>query len=144
MLPYKCGPTEALGFTKRGAELCIKAMGSSKAPTEGFRTESSNGGISNGGSHITAGTTPRKKHLRAMDVGCSVGGVTFELTKGFDEVRKEGLVSINRAALPTKKYQLRTPGLGLSKVLIMVCLLLLQCEWRVKSTDRCLDCVDYK
>ena len=75
VLPYKCGPTEALGFTKRCADLCIEAMGSSQASIEAH----TNGGSTNGGSQPTEGTS-RKLPLRAMDVGCSVGGVTFELT----------------------------------------------------------------
>lgn len=34
------------------------------------------------------GMTSNRPLLRAMGVGCSVGGVTFELTRVFDEVRQ--------------------------------------------------------
>ena len=110
VLPYKCGPTEALGFTKRCAELCIKAMGSSKASTEGFPNGvTTNGvginggitnkGISNGRRHMEL--MPQEQPLRAMDVGCSVGGVTFELTKYFDEVKHEGLLASHHYSVCT-------------------------------------------
>lgn len=78
VLPYECGPREALAFTKRCADLCINAMGSSEASTEG----KADGEITN-----MAGMS-RRQPLRAIDVGCAVGGVTFELTRGFDEVKK--------------------------------------------------------
>lgn len=65
MLPYECGPTQALGFTKRCADLCIEAMGSENLTEKG--------------------TSP-KRPLRAIDVGCAVGGSSFELTRGFEEV----------------------------------------------------------
>lgn len=76
MLPYECGPREALAFTKRCADLCINAMGTSEASIEGE---------ANGGSQTKAGTS-RKQPLRAIDVGCAVGGVTLELTRRFQEV----------------------------------------------------------
>lgn len=78
MLPYECGPREALAFTKRCADLCINAMGSSEASTEGK---------ADGGGQTKAGMS-RKQPLRAIDVGCAVGGVTLELTRGFHEVKK--------------------------------------------------------
>ena len=77
MLPYECGPREALAFTKRCADLCINAMGVSEVSIEGE---------ADGGSQTKAGTS-RKQHLRAIDVGCAVGGVTLELTRRFHEVK---------------------------------------------------------
>lgn len=41
-----------------------------------------------GGQELEAGTSSGKRPLRALDVGCSVGGITFELTRAFDEVRE--------------------------------------------------------
>lgn len=55
-MPYSFGPKEALNFPRRTAELCIHASTSK-----------------------TSGT-------RALDIGCSVGGSSFELGQHFDEV----------------------------------------------------------
>lgn len=41
------------------------------------------------GEEVEAGVS-LKRPLRAMDVGCAVGGIAFELTRSFDEVRGEG------------------------------------------------------
>lgn len=42
-----------------------------------------------GGGQELQAETSRKRPLRALDVGCSVGGIAFELTQAFDEVRGE-------------------------------------------------------
>eukprot|EP00904_Undaria_pinnatifida_P006127 jgi/Undpi1/2644/HiC_scaffold_13.g06022.m1 len=123
VMPFKCGPMADLEFTKRGADLCIKAMGSSEAVTEGpangrtkvqankhsegptngqfeghanghteghanGHTEGQTNGHAEGhaNGHTEVSKPTSKQPLRALDVGCSVGGVTFELTKGFEEV----------------------------------------------------------
>lgn len=70
-MPHKCGPVEALGFPRRCADLCIEAIAARPSPKDESKIVTS------------SGTCP----LRAIDVGCAVGGVTFELTRAFDEVR---------------------------------------------------------
>lgn len=72
VLPYEWGPKEALNFPRRCAELCTEAV---------VDMSGEGGGISK------PGMKSSRPLLRAMDVGCSVGGVTFELTRMFDEVR---------------------------------------------------------
>lgn len=69
VLPYDCAPKEALGFPRRCAQLCIAA-------------------IAKGEPDISKGGTRANRTLRAIDVGCSVGGATFELTRAIDEVRE--------------------------------------------------------
>jgi SAM-dependent methyltransferase len=56
-MPYAFGPHDALNFTSRTALLCSK-----------FRSKA------------------KGKMSRVLDIGCSVGGSSFELTKHFDEV----------------------------------------------------------
>jgi len=51
-MPYACGPSEALGFTRRMAAKCSAASNKE----------------------------------RALDIGCSVGGASFELCREFDQV----------------------------------------------------------
>lgn len=63
VLPFACGPIEALDFPRRCAELCSNAVG-----------------------RASESQTPANTTHRALDVGCAVGGMTFELTRGFDEV----------------------------------------------------------
>ena len=62
VLPYKSGPREALGFTTRCADLCAK------------HTKSCKIGRGNNQEGI------------ALDVGCAVGGASFELARHFREV----------------------------------------------------------
>ena len=57
VLPYPAGPTSALQFPKRTADLCAKYC-------------------------KEAGVAPR----RALDVGCAVGAASFHLAAHFDEV----------------------------------------------------------
>ena len=57
MLPYKFGPKEALHFPARCAQVCSQWN-------------------RNGATATT----------RALDIGCAVGGSTFELTRYFDNV----------------------------------------------------------
>lgn len=64
VMPYAAGPKEVLDFPKRLAELCVAESGGSR-------------GIGGGG-------TGQK--LRALDIGCSVGGSAFELARHYDEV----------------------------------------------------------
>lgn len=52
LLPFACGPKDALGFTKRMVDKCLAASG----------------------------------RERALDVGCSVGGASFELCRHFQQV----------------------------------------------------------
>jgi 2-polyprenyl-3-methyl-5-hydroxy-6-metoxy-1,4-benzoquinol methylase len=59
-MPYPFGPKEALNFPARCAQICSTA-GKRRASPDAGRT-------------------------RALDIGCSVGGATFELAKDFDEV----------------------------------------------------------
>ena len=60
LMPYKFGPIDALDFTKRTSQLCSKFL-----PTESSTCISSK---------------------RCLDVGCSVGGSSFELSRTFSEV----------------------------------------------------------
>lgn len=60
LMPYSFGPKEALSFPQRCAQLCIKYYN---------QTDAKN-----------------KQNLRALDVGCAVGGASFELSKRFHEV----------------------------------------------------------
>ena len=62
VLPYKFGPKEALHFTSRCAVLCEK--------------------------HCTALTdfTGERGATLALDLGCAVGGATFELARAFEDV----------------------------------------------------------
>ncbi|CAN0235112.1 unnamed protein product [Hapterophycus canaliculatus] len=61
VLPYDCGPKDALDFPRRCADLCIDAI-------------------------VTAEGSEDTSTLRALDVGCSFGGITLQLTRAFDEV----------------------------------------------------------
>ncbi|CAM9134685.1 unnamed protein product [Pylaiella littoralis] len=84
VLPYGGGPSEALGFPKRCADLCTEAVmgaASEASPSDGEQQQNADGG----GEELQAGRS-RKRPLRALDVGCSVGGIAFELTRSFDEV----------------------------------------------------------
>lgn len=58
LMPYSFGPKEALDFTKRTALLCSK-----------FRFKSA-----------------ENLSSRCLDIGCSVGGSSFELARSFNEV----------------------------------------------------------
>lgn len=58
---------------------------SEASPSDGEQQHNADGG----GEELQAGRS-RKRPLRALDVGCSVGGIAFELTRSFDEVRREG------------------------------------------------------
>jgi 2-polyprenyl-3-methyl-5-hydroxy-6-metoxy-1,4-benzoquinol methylase len=58
VLPYGEGPNSALNFTPKCAQACVAAVARSG----------------------------KRDKLRALDVGCAVGGATFELARGFDEV----------------------------------------------------------
>jgi len=64
-MPYGFGPTEALQFPKRLAEVAAKAWKSSSIALN----------------DKTAG-----RRSRALDIGCAVGGSAFELARYFDEV----------------------------------------------------------
>lgn len=75
-MPHECGPMEALDFPKRCADICAEAI-RGKA-NSGAAGQTSGGGQSNAGA-----TEPPR---RALDVGCAVGGIAFELTRSFDEV----------------------------------------------------------
>eukprot|EP00903_Cladosiphon_okamuranus_P013496 g12571.t1 len=81
VLPYDCGPKEALDFPKRCADLCVEAVVGSVAS----RSEGEQHGTDRAGGELEAGAS-LKQPLRAMDVGCAVGGISFELTRSFDEV----------------------------------------------------------
>lgn len=82
ILPYDCGPKEALGFPKRCADLCVEAVITSEASRLADGQQNTDGG----GQELEAGKS-LKRPFRAMDVGCAVGGIAFELTRSFDEVR---------------------------------------------------------
>eukprot|EP00953_Heterococcus_sp_UTEX-ZZ885_P036273 18694-Heterococcus_DN1.PRE.3 len=58
VLPYSEGPSSALNFPAKCAQACVAAA-------------------------VHSG---KQDKLRALDVGCAVGGATFELARGFDEV----------------------------------------------------------
>ena len=83
VLPYDCGPKEALGFPKRCADLCVEAIIAGQASRSDDKQENKG----RGGESSEAGAS-LKQPLRAMDVGCAVGGITFELTRSFEEVRE--------------------------------------------------------
>ena len=55
-MPYRFGPVEALDFPARCARVCAATSVEKLGPT------------------------------RALDIGCSVGGASFELARHFDEV----------------------------------------------------------
>lgn len=60
LMPYPFGPQEALHFPQRCAQLCMNQY------------------IANNGNE--------NKTVRALDVGCAVGGATFEMSKMFHKV----------------------------------------------------------
>lgn len=69
VMPYGFGPLEALDFPRRLGELCQSLKngpGFSKVPNKP--------------------NPPSSPPSRALDVGCSVGGSSFHLTRHFDEV----------------------------------------------------------
>jgi SAM-dependent methyltransferase len=81
VLPWRDGPREALRFTERCADLCAehcKLVASGKWEITAAEDEKG---------------APRSPHLQrskksglALDVGCAVGGASFELTKHFRDV----------------------------------------------------------
>lgn len=85
VLPYGEGaPHQALRFTQRCADLCAKHCRSAPAPR---RT------VGGGGSSddlllmpFESGATSRVRQGVALDVGCAVGGASFELTRHFRDV----------------------------------------------------------
>lgn len=92
VLPYDCGPTEALGFPKRCADLCVEAVspaGEAAQPSDS-EGQTAAAAAADGGDPATKNVEAERPRLRALDVGCAVGGVTFELTRAFDEVRQGG------------------------------------------------------
>ena len=56
-IPFSCGPAEALSFPLRSAEI-VSGLSSPSSPGD----------------------------RRVLDIGCAVGGASFQLTKSFDEV----------------------------------------------------------
>ena len=90
VLPYRDGPREALRFTQRCADLCAKHC---KSVTSGKWQVA--GGSNDDLRDMLNGksTDPTSPHLQrpvrpgiALDVGCAVGGASFELTKHFRDV----------------------------------------------------------
>jgi SAM-dependent methyltransferase len=80
VLPYKDAPHSALSFTSRCAELCAKHTKSCK--------------IARGASQQEGPIT------MALDVGCAVGGASFELARHFREVVG---IDFSRAFIQTAK-----------------------------------------
>lgn len=66
-MPYSFGPTEALKFPQRSAQICIENYISNNPSTGNSKT-------------------PNNIKLRALDIGCAVGGASFQLATYFDEV----------------------------------------------------------
>lgn len=92
-----------MGFPKRCADLCVEAMIASEAS----RTDDEQQNADRGGEEPDAGAS-LKRSLRALDVGCAVGGITFELTRSFDEVRGEHIDE--RSYGRTNSVQIRKTG----------------------------------
>ncbi|CBN77361.1 conserved unknown protein [Ectocarpus siliculosus] len=91
VLPHDCGPADALGFPKRCASLCAEALVTTETSpplplsSSPEREKDQLTGEGGEGQTYKAGRSNRRP-LRALDVGCAVGGITFELTRAFDEV----------------------------------------------------------
>jgi 2-polyprenyl-3-methyl-5-hydroxy-6-metoxy-1,4-benzoquinol methylase len=71
-MPYKFGPKEALNLTSRSAALCHHMST--------LQTSSMQSGTS------SSSSSSSKAQRRALDIGCAVGGSSFELSRYFDEV----------------------------------------------------------
>lgn len=90
-MPFDCGPTQALGFAKRCADLCADAIGVNRD-----QNGQANGSDEGKEFPNTGTSSNHPLILRAIDVGCAVGGITFELTRTFDEVRVASFIVIGR------------------------------------------------
>lgn len=91
ILPYDCGPADALGFPKRCASLCAEALVTTETSPPlplSLSSERDKHQLAGeeGGGQTSKAVTSNRCTLRALDVGCAVGGITFELTRAFDEV----------------------------------------------------------
>ncbi|CAM9764511.1 unnamed protein product [Chrysoparadoxa australica] len=75
ILPYGVGPVEALNFPARCAKVCSEAV---KVITQHGRCPDT--------LTITTISSQLQTKGRALDIGCAVGGASFQLARHFDQV----------------------------------------------------------